>query len=202
MHEKLANFDNICRFVRLFPFHRADYYVRKSFTLRWFDFAEFSVLQAKSSKSLLLSAFAFILTSFSFALYFSFFITLILSEFNLPILSFGLLLTSMVLYNSYLVNQSLCCYLLFGINIFSSVLLCISFTWVKFLLTAFFSSDSCWNLFLISLSWNPLYILFDISVCWHRASSCFDWCFCVCAELQLCFLLSRHLFYAQPWRHL
>lgn len=119
----------------------------------------------------------------------------------LPILSFGLLLTSMVPYNSYLVNQSLC-YLLFGINIFSSVLLCISFTWVKFLLTAFFSSDSCWNLFLISLSWNPLYILFDISVCWYRASSCFDWCFCVCAELQLCFLLSRHLFYAQPWRHL
>lgn len=108
MHENLANFDNICRFVRLFPFHRADYYVRKSFTLRWFDFAEFSVLQAKSSKSLLLSAFAFILTSFSFALYFSFFITLILSEFNLPILSFGLLLTSIVPYNSYLVNQSLC----------------------------------------------------------------------------------------------
>lgn len=161
MHENLANFDNICRFVRLFPFHRADYYVRKSFTLRWFDFAEFSVLQAKS---LLLSAFAFILTSFSFALYFSFFITLILSEFNLPILSFGLLLTSMVPYNSYLVNQSLC-YLLFGINIFSSVLLYISFTWVKFLLTAFFSSASCWNLFLILLSWNPLYILFDISVC-------------------------------------
>lgn len=139
--------------------------------------------------------FAFILTSFSFALYFSFFITLILSEFKLPILSFGFLLTSMVLYNSYLVNQSLC-YLLFRINIFSSVLLCISFTWVKFLLTVFFSSDSCWNLFLILLSWNPLYILFDISVCWYHASSCFDWCFCVCAELQLCFLLSRHLFYA------
>lgn len=39
----------------------------QSFLLRWFDFVAVSVLQAKSSKSLLYSAFALILTSFSFA---------------------------------------------------------------------------------------------------------------------------------------